>query len=385
MVQADNVTNSHVTLNLAHFGGVPNDPNFDNAPIINRLINDLPKDGGTIILPSGNWYINSPIKVTRSFVTIKGANDGWRSGVDPANSNGQSFGGAQIKLNGLGDAIDVQSSDSHRITGCEFQNFAITNTGSKGTGINVMSDNDHFVISGMAMKGLENPIIDKGADAIQIRDNIIAENKNGVNLTGASQQAIIQGNSLGGQPGGISLEMENPSDYNIVGNTIYPDASSNITMYNPVHGTITGNTLSSYTNGIINILPNKNGTMGNANVISGNQLTVNSWHGNGYSRGSEGGNLVNDTKWGVIHINGYRTMVNGNVLEMNMPQNSTGVLIMDGNGNRVADNIIDGAHSSNNARVVVNGHANDNIVSGTMNNNSFQNGNNNSNKNINLD
>lgn len=380
-VHADQANGDSTVLDLASCGGQPNNPNFDNGPIINKMIAQLPKDGGEIKIPAGDWYIKTPINVDKSFVTIKGVNDGWRSGVDPANSNGAASGGSHLALVGGGDIIDVKSADSHRLSGDEFKDFNLTGNGSNGTGINIQSDNDHITISGTSMKNLKDPIIDKGADCISIVDNQIAENRNGIDLTGASQQAKIANNQLGAQPGGIAVQLENAASFNINDNLVYPDGSSNITLYNPVHGTVDGNVLSSYTNGIINILPNSKGDMGNANVISGNQLTVNQWK-TGYGINVEGQQLVNDTKWGVIHVAGFRNLISDNNLEMNMPENSTGILVMAGDGNRISDDIIDGAHQSNNSRVVVNGKANNTIVSGTLqSNNSFQNGNNNTNVN----
>lgn len=380
-VKADQTSGNSTVLNLAKCGGEANNPNFDNGPIISKMIAQLPKDGGEIKIPAGDWYIKTPVNINKSFVTIKGVNDGWRSGVDPANSNGAANGGSHLVLANSGDAIDVKSADSHRLSGDEFQDFSITGNNSTGTGINVQSDNDHITIEGMSMKNLDNPIVDKGADCISITNNQIAENKNGIALTGASQQAKISSNQLGAQPGGIAVALENPASYNINDNLVYPDGSSNICLYNPVHGTVDGNTLSSYTNGIINILPNSKGQMGNANVISGNQLSVNSWK-TGYGINVEGQQLVNDTKWGVIHVAGFRNLISDNNLEMNMPANSTGILIMAGDSNRISDDIIDGGHSSNNSRVVVNGKATNTIVSGTLqSNNSFQNGNNSSNVN----
>lgn len=376
VVNADSVAGKKVELNIANYGAQANNPNFDNGPIISRLINDLPKSGGTIVIPEGDYYVKSPIKVSHSFVTIKGTNDGWRSGVDPANSNGQSFGGSHLILEGSGDAIDVASPDSHRITGVEFQNFGITNNGSKGTGINIQSDNDHFVISGMAFKGLETPIKDKGADAIHIEDNIIAENHNGIELTGASQQAIINNNSIGAQPGGSGIFLENANDYNITGNTVYPDGKQGILLYNPVHGTITGNTISSYGTGLITMLSSNgndsNGNFGNCNEISGNQLTINKWNG-GYGY---------DTKWGAIHISGYGNNISNNTIEMDgMPANPTGILIMHGDNNMMNGNTIDPLHA-NNAKIVINGGASHNIATASVYNSEFQNGLNNTNKNI---
>lgn len=46
VVNADSVAGKKVELNIANYGAQANNPNFDNGPIISRLINDLPKSGG---------------------------------------------------------------------------------------------------------------------------------------------------------------------------------------------------------------------------------------------------------------------------------------------------------------------------------------------------
>src|SRR5207247_5740635 len=52
--------------------------------VINSLIAKFGSSGGTIIIPAGDFRINSPIVVTnRNFVTIRGINFGQRSNVDP--------------------------------------------------------------------------------------------------------------------------------------------------------------------------------------------------------------------------------------------------------------------------------------------------------------
>lgn len=325
------------TFNIAKCGAKANDPNFDNGPIISQLIDKLPATGGVIKIPAGTYYIKTPIKVDKSFVTIEGVNDGWRSGVDPANSNGKESGGSHIELvNKNMDAIDVHSTDSHRLSGDEFRDLNIEGQSSTGVGINVQSDNDHTVIQGTSMKNLGTDIINKGADCTRIVDNQLAESRNNIAMTGASQQAEIEHNQLGAQPGGTSVMMENPSNYAVNSNLIYPDGTSNITLYNPSHGTVWGNTLSSYTTGLINVLPNAQGNKGNANVIASNQVTINAYHKNGYATNG----LPATLNWGAIHDENYRDLINHNVVEMNTPSGTAGIVMNSSQGTRAQDNIV---------------------------------------------
>lgn len=332
-----NADTPQATFNIAKYGAKANDPNFDNGPVISQLIDKLPATGGIIKIPAGTYYIKTPIKVDKSFVTIEGVNDGWRSGVDPANNNGKESGGSHIELvNKNMDGIDVHSADSHRLSGDEFRDLNIEGQSSTGVGINVQSDNDHTVIQGTSMKNLGTDIINKGADCTRIVNNQLAESRNNIAMTGASQQAEIEHNQLGAQPGGIGVMMENPSNYAVNSNLIYPDGSSDITLYNPSHGTVWGNTLSSYTTGLINVLPNAQGNKGNANVIASNQVTINAYHKNGYATNG----LPATLNWGAIHDENYRDLINHNVIEMNTPSGTAGIVMNSSQGTRAQDNIV---------------------------------------------
>lgn len=325
------------TFNIAKCGAKMNDPNFDNGPIISHLIDKLPATGGVIKIPAGTYYIKTPIKVDKSFVTIEGVNDGWRSGIDPANSNGKESGGSHIELvNKNMDGIDVHSANSHRLSGDEFWDLNIEGQSSTGVGINVQSDNDHTVIQGTSMKNLGTDIINKGADCTRIVDNQLAESRNNIAMTGASQQAEIEHNQLGAQPGGIGVMMENPSNYTVNSNLTYPDGTSNITLYNASHGTVWGNTLSSYTTGLINVLPNAQGNKGNANVIASNQVTINAYYKNGYATNGFPATL----NWGAIHDENYRDLINHNVVEMNTPSGTAGIVMNSSQGTRAQDNLV---------------------------------------------
>src|SRR4051812_30576951 len=56
--------------------GAKGDGSFDNAPIINNLVNGLPASGGTIVIPHGDFRINSAIILTKNYVTIRGMGRG---------------------------------------------------------------------------------------------------------------------------------------------------------------------------------------------------------------------------------------------------------------------------------------------------------------------
>ena len=210
------------------------------------------------------------------------------------------------------------------------------------------------------------------ADAPRITNSWIAETQSSILLTGASQQAEIKNNSLGAQPRGTTIYMENPDRFNISGNNIYPDGASAIRILNPVHGAIVGNTISAYYNGMIEFLPNSEGTFGNGNVISSNVIALESWHDNPDGK---------DNKWGIVHIEAFSNVISdNNILANGTPKNTTGILIMKGDYNRIANNVI--TIPDTNAKVVINGAANNNWVIYSTEGSAFQDGGNQSNKNI---
>ena len=155
--------------------------------------------------------------------------------------------------------------------------------------------------------------------------------------------------------------------------SLYPDGSAVINLYNPVHGTITGNTISSYYNGVINMLPNNRGNLGNSNVISNNVISVESWRHNPAGR---------DSKWGIMHIEGYTNRIDGNQIIANgAPNNYSGILIMRGNNNRLNANSIGLGGVDSHSKVIMNGSANNNKVTNSIDNSEFDNGGNRSNTN----
>lgn len=166
---------------------------------------------------------------------------------------------------------------------------------NNGFGIYAQTDNNRVSIENMAFNNVGVAIRLKGADAARISGSWIAETAFGIELTGASQQAVITGNSIGAQPQGVTMLLENPDRYNITGNTIYPDGSSNIRLTCPKHGVISGNTISSYYNGMVELLPNSDGDTGNGNVISNNVISVEGFKGNAKGKNDD---------WSIVHIEG---------------------------------------------------------------------------------
>lgn len=123
---------------------------------------------------------------------------------------------------------------------------------------------------------------------------------------------------------------------------------------------------------MIEFLPNPDGAFGNGNVISSNVIAVESWHNNPDGK---------DNQWGIIHIEAFNNVISGNnILANGTPKDTTGILIMKGDYNRIANNVI--TIPDTNAKVVINGAANNNWVIYSTEGSAFQDGGNQSNKNI---
>ena len=332
--------------NIADYGAKANDPSFDNAPVINKIIGKLPKTGGTIYIPNGSYHLLSSIVVDRSYVTIEGDAASVRSAVDPDDGHTQAGGGGSMLVSHDGvTAIKVKNSaNTNRISGLTFRNFQIKGSANNGFGIDAQTDNDRISIEDMAFNNVGVAIKLKGADAARISGSWIAETASGIELTGASQQAVITGNSIGAQPQGVTMLLENPDRYNITGNTIYPDGSANIRLTCPKHGVISGNTISSYYNGMVELLPNSDGDTGNGNVVSNNVISVEGFKGNAKGRNDD---------WGIVHVEGDGNVLNGNtIIADGMDTDWTGVKVAAGSNNTISGNVI-GQDNDSSRKIVV--------------------------------
>ena len=69
-IDETNAQMSGVINNILSYGCKPDDESFDNAPIINTIINNMP-NGGTIQIPVGRFYVKSPI-ILKPHITLQG-------------------------------------------------------------------------------------------------------------------------------------------------------------------------------------------------------------------------------------------------------------------------------------------------------------------------
>ncbi|SDZ65341.1 hypothetical protein SAMN05421736_12551 [Evansella caseinilytica] len=369
------IANTTGYYNIMDYGAQSDRPGFDNAKVINEIIQDMGDNGGTIYIPVGNFYIQSSIEIDRSYISIIGDNSGLRSGVDGSTNTTQSGGGgAKLIVEPGVTAVQIlDEENSERISGVSFKSFQIRGQGNNGIGIEAVQDTDRIVIDDLVINNVGIGVQLHGADAPSIRNSWIAETKFSIILNGASQQASIVNNSLGAQPDGVTIELENAKWFNISGNNIYPDGSSNIRLYNPIHGTISSNTISARYNGMIELLPNEFGEYGNGNIINGNVISLIEYRNHPSDK---------DIEWGILHVEAYNTNINGNqIIADGMPEGYTGILVEYGENNRISNNSI-GVTNPSNAKIVVNDTATSTIVTDSIYENEFLNYGNDSNVNV---
>lgn len=254
--------------------------------------------------------------------------------------------------------FEIEDQDNiERISGITFSNFQIYGQSNNGVGIDGIQDTDRVIIENLVINNIGIGVRLHGADAASIHNSWISETTSSIILNGASQQVNISNNHVGAQPGGTTIELENPQWFNIVGNNIYPDGSSNICLYNPYQGVISGNSISSRYNGIIEFLPNQNGELGNDNLISGNLISVvqNMTHPDGKNK-----------NWGIIHLNANNTHISNNqILAERMPENYIGILIEGGENNRVLNNSI-GVNSPSTNKISINKNAEGTVITNNI-------------------
>lgn len=57
-------------INVTQYG-LASDGSTDCSDLINKLIKDMPAEGGVLFFPEGTYRLDSPILLTRNFVTLK--------------------------------------------------------------------------------------------------------------------------------------------------------------------------------------------------------------------------------------------------------------------------------------------------------------------------
>ena len=197
-----------------------------------------------------------------------------------------------------------------RLNSIFFQDFCLNGVNAEKPysngkiGISVQSDNDSLRIEGMGFMYLERPLLIKGADAINITNNFIAETGSCIELTGASILGKITNNYLISAWAGYSIFAENGEGLLVSGNTIV--WAGKIYLDNVSRSNISSNKILSNFPGMVILAGNSK-----ENLISSNQFRR-TW-GDGKS------DLLDDT-YGLIRVESSGNQISSNIFAFDVPR-----------------------------------------------------------------
>ena len=334
----------------------------DVGAIINDIIADIKgrqskpdaKPGAVIIIPPGDYDLRTQVVVDISFLTISGFGHGFFSrsianNVDTTGWLELQPGGSHIRVltpAAAPQAFLVRRSGSPRLSGIVFRDFCLDgvdfapdgNSYRNGrTGIEVASDNDSLHITGMGFVYLEHALIVRGADALRVHDNMIAECGNCVELTGAGQATVVSDNLMGAGPDGVTLLAENHEGLLVTGNNLFPRGRSLVELTGCNRCSVSSNRLQGFYPGMLRLL---NGCK--ENLITANHIRRTN---EGFPPFIGRGNGLDDL-YGVVHVAGDNNLVSNNLFAFNVPPANiapagaqpTQILIAGGDANVVALN-----------------------------------------------
>lgn len=342
----------------------------DIGAVINDIISDIKRrqstsesrPGAVIIIPPGDYDLRTQVIVDVDYLTIAGFGHGFfsRSIYDNVDTSGwinTQPGGSHVRVltpSNTSQAFLVSRTEDPRLSGIVFRDFCLDgvefppdgNSYRNGkTGIEVATDNDSVHITGMGFVYLEKGLVVRGADALRIHDNMIAECGTCVELTGAGQATIVSDNLMGAGPEGATLFAENHEGLLVTGNNFFPRGRSLVEFTGCNRCTVTSNRLQGFYPGLLRLLDSCK-----ENLISANH----------FRRGSEGFPPFIDTSnglddlYGVVHVVGDNNLVSNNLFAYDVapekvaPSGSepTIIRIAGGDSNVVATNHVVSSVSS---------------------------------------
>ena len=201
--------NGQKIIDITQFG-LPTDGSTDCADLINAIIADLPPEGGTILIPEGTFRLDSPIQLTRNFVTLKGVNDDVAATAADARESRLILGNAEYALH-VAPVADIDGR-KNRISGVEVNGLTLVGKADhQGTGIFVEHDNDRLHFFNIRMENMYQGIKLQGCDAITLARIDATDAVNGIEMNGGIQNMVT--NSLfGSAQGGVAARISGESN-----------------------------------------------------------------------------------------------------------------------------------------------------------------------------
>lgn len=288
--------------------GLKNDGSSDCADLVNSLIANLPAEGGVIRFPEGQFRLDSPIKVTRNFVTIEG-DDNATLIVNNSESG--------IYLAYVAE-VDGQKN---RISGVEIRNIHLVGNNYAGTGINVGHDNDRVQLTDITIEKCNLGMRISGADAIVINNCVMTDVTNGIEMYGGIQNSVTDC-SFGSLAGGVNAYISGESNLLFCDNELNGNGTSSLVMSGTVRVNVSDCTITGNHVGLFEL-------NGDYNQISGNTFTLNKTDENQLSGKSK--------DYGVVVVKGTSNHFTNNTIECDWAsdiENPITVSAPDGESNR---------------------------------------------------
>jgi hypothetical protein len=308
--------------------GAKGDGSFDNAPIINNLINNLPNTGGSIVIPHGDFRIAGNIVVRKSYVTIRGLGRGSKIIV-----------GA-----GVGVGIDVPD-DSPRLSGLTIRDLQIAGTDWSvyQTGILVNRANDGLHINNVHCSNLRKGMYLRACDAGRVIGCTVLNCEGALHMQ-TGFQLVVSRSIFAGYSGGVAVEIQGLDRLQFTANVIEPDGYTSLWLHGVDNCNITGNTITTWYTGAI--------------IVEGNMNTLSS---NNISAVLAGGAWLSDPRgrdglYGLVRISGNDNVFATNTLMSWQPVNDVRINVVSGDRNTLRDLTIAANGSNKKVQILTGAH-----------------------------
>ena len=267
--------------------GAVGDGQTDCSAIINEAIAALPAEGGTIIIPEGDFVLDQPIVVSKSNVTIKGLNPGFRSNIDVKDpSLVGPGGGSKLIIRNADAAIKVGADNVSNLT---VKDLLISGgTANNGVGIAIDKATTSTVIKNVIGINLVTGIQTAKAKSMTISDCWICELSNSI-LAEGGEGTTVENCQLGAQPSGVTCKFTNEKELTFRRNQVYPDGVNNLVLENCEKAEVYSNNFKSYYVGIVEVSGKQNHIYNNLIWLTG---------------ASEGQFRGNNIDYGVVRVSG---------------------------------------------------------------------------------
>lgn len=245
--------------------GAVGDGQTDCSEVINKMISELPEEGGVIIIPEGDFVLDSPIVLSKSNVVLKGLNSGFRSNIDVKDTTlvGPG-GGSKLIVRNAESAITVADEG---LSGIEIRDLMISG-GTENNGVGILFEKavSGAVIDNVVGINLLTGVEIHKATNLTISNCWICELSNSIVLTDGENNTVTNC-QLGAQPTGMTCSFTDEKGMIFRRNQVYPDGKTNLLMRNCDDAEITNNNFASYYTAIIDI-------EGTGNLIENNMIAL---------------------------------------------------------------------------------------------------------------